>query len=235
MLFYLIVERIRRKKRIQETIERIKKSMHLNDSKQAIQRIADLLPQFKEEEQIEILYQIGAESSLNANAENVTKCVIDELRWICVFYETSLNDPDELPGQTGSDKKKIRTIQNALWEFSENAVEYTQSRELLCSAFDFLDVLNNYALAHRYEEVIAASIEIYKNVGRFSVGIEYGLTGYSILDFRFGINESIKQLSSLRESISKSSFEESKVSRFLHAIDYSINLIEKERLEKIHE
>lgn len=235
LLFYLIVERIRRKKRIQETIGRVKKSMHLSDSKQAIQRIADLLPQFREEEQIEILYQVGAESSLNASARDVTKCVIGELRWICVFYEADLNYPEDLPRESISDKKRVRSIQNALWEFSVNSVEYTQSRELLRSAFDFLDVLNTYALVRRYEEVITASIGLYKDVGGLSIGIEYGINGYKILNFRFGINESIKRLSSLRESISRSSLDKFTVLRFLHAIENAIHVIEKERRERIPE
>ncbi len=235
LLFYLIVERIRRKKRIQETIERIKKSMHLSDSKQAIRRMADLIPQFREKEQIEMLDQLGLESALNTSTDDVTKCIIEELRWLSVSYEASLADGDVFIDKPKEDKKRVRSIHSTLWNIAMTLVEYRQSKKLLGLAFDLFEILDSYAINQNYVKVILDSIEFYKYVGKYSVGMEYGVSGYSVSNFKFGIDGSIKQLSSLRESISKSSFEESKVSRFLHAIDYSINLIEKERLEKIHE
>ena len=88
-LAYYIVEKRNYRARVQDTIERIKKTMHLSNSRQAIQRIADLTPQFREEEQIKILSEIGFESSLNANTDDVTHCVIEEFRWLVILYETA--------------------------------------------------------------------------------------------------------------------------------------------------
>lgn len=231
-LYNLIVQRKQYSAKVQETIERIKKSMRLSSSRQAIQRIADLIPQFREREQIKILSEIGLESSLNADSDDVTQCVIEELGWICVLYGLEPNTRNNLVEKSRKDEKRVKSIQSALWEFSSNIVEYRQSEKLLRSTFNLLDTLNRYSITQGYEEVIACSIELYKDIGRLSVGIVYG-SGYKILNFQFGIDESISQLCSLRQSLRQSSFKNSKVSKLLNEIDNVILTIKKEHFEKV--
>lgn len=231
-LYNLIVQRKQYSARIQETIERIKKSMHLSNSIQAIQRIADLIPQFREREQIKILSEIGLESSLDVDTDDVTQCVIEELRWICVLYELETNTKHNLVEKSRKDEKRVKSIQNALWELSFTIVEYRQSEKLLRSTFDLLDTLNRYSITQGYEEVIASSMELYKNIGRLSVGIGYD-SGYEVLNFQFGIDESINRLCRLRQSLRQSSFKNSKVAKFSNEIDNAIQMIKKEHSEKV--
>jgi hypothetical protein len=217
------------KTRLKIAIERIVKSMHLSDSKQAIQRIADLIPQFQEKEQIKILSEVGFESSLNAKNDDITQCVLDELRWICVLYE--LDGNHNFVKRSRRDKKRVKFLQNTLWEISLNIVEYRQSDKLLSCAFNLLEILENYSIIQRYEEVIASFMDLYKSIGIDSVGIEYAQSGYRLLNFRFGIDQSISRLSRLKDSISDSKFRCSKISKILLAIEKAIKEIEKKYLE----
>ena len=212
-LAYYIVEKRNYRARVQDTIERIKKTMHLSNSRQAIQRIADLTPQFREEEQIKILSEIGFESSLNANTDDVTHCVIEEFRWLVILYETA----PLLMKKSRGDKKRIKTIQSALWEILFNIVEYRRSEKLLCEAFDLIDILNKYAVTQGYEKVILSSIRLFVNIGQKSVDL--------LPDFKFGVNESIKRLCSLKKFLSESKFIKSKVIEYSNTIDETIRLI----------
>lgn len=231
-LYNLTVQRRQYTARVQETIERIKKSMRLTNSRQAIQRIADLIPQFREREQIEILSEIGLESSLNADSDDVTQCVIEELKWIGVLYELEPNIRHNLVEKSRKDENRVTSIRNALWDLSLNIVEYRQSEKLLRITFDLLDTLNRYSITQGYEEVIASSIELYKNIGELSVGIKYP-SGYKVLNFQFGINKSITRLCSLRQSLRQSPFKNSKVSKLSNEIDNAIQMIKKEHSQKV--
>lgn len=232
--FYtLFLQRKEYNARTQSAINRIKKVMHLGDLKQATQRLADLTPQFKEREQIIILKNVGFESSLNANMNEITDYIIEELRWICILYEVDPNNAHKLVKKSRKDKKRVEAVRGALWEISVNVVEYTQSEELLENVFSLLDTLNNHSLQQGYREVMLSSILLYKNIGELSIGIEYAETGYKVLNFQFGMDESIKQLQSLQKSISQSSFNKTKVSELIKTIENAIKTIEKERTEKI--
>lgn len=232
-LYGWIVQKRQYISKTNETTQRIIRVMHLSDSKQAIQRLADLIPQFKEKEQIKILSEIGLESSLNADTDDVTQCIIDELQWICVLYEVDRNNIRKFAKKSREDQKKIKAVQNGLWEILLNIVEYRQSEKLLHSAFNLLDILNNYSMKQGYEKVILSSINLYKEIGKLSVGIEYADSGYKVLDFRVGIDESIKKLRSLQSSLRQSFFKNSKVFEFSNAIDEAIRIINKEYTEKI--
>ena len=46
---------------------------------------------------------------------------------------------------------------------------------------------------------------MYGHLGRLSVGIMYAATGYKVLNFRHGIDESIRQLADLSKQVGRSS------------------------------
>lgn len=233
-LYSIIVQKRHYKASIEETIERIKKSIHLTDSKQTIQKIADLLPRFDEREQIEILREIGMESSLNSSADEVTNCVIGELRWICVSYETDLSSICRYNKRSKKDLKKVMSIHDIVWNISMQAVEYAKSKKVLESAFCFLGVLNKYAILQQYERVIYSSIDLYKYTGLSSIGNEYP-SGYSIRNFRFGIDNSISQLFAVKDDLKKSSFDESFISSSVSRIDVAIEKIKSEQQKRLNQ
>lgn len=227
------VERKRYKKSVEQTVERIKKSMQLKDVghvKHTTQRMADLLPMFKEKEQIEILLEIGFESTLMNENNDITEYVIEELRWLCLFYE---QDEFKLVKRSRKDEKRVKSIQNTLYEISVNIIEYTQTDKLLGSALYLFSVLDSYAVKQEYVDSIEHSISIYKGLGELSIGISYSETGYKVLDFRTGLEGTIQRLRSLKRQIQKSSIEKAKIIPLTEMIDETIKLIKKEYSEKI--
>jgi len=231
-LYGILLNKRRRRAALNVTTERIKKSMHLMDSKQTIRKLADLLPQFDESEQIEILEEASLESSLNSFADEVTCFIIGELRWICVGYEVDFRSTLKRHGGSKKDHKKLKSVRDILWNISMQVVEYTQSREVLESALNFLNILNEYAILHQHEKAIYSSIDLYKYIGLSSIGDQYP-SGYSIRNFRFGIEKSINQLLSLKEDLQKSSFNETAISSSMLRINTALNNIKSEQKRRL--
>jgi len=212
-------ERREHKARIGECIERIKKSMRLISPQRAIQLIVDLLPQFKEEEQIKILSEVGLESSMKN--DEVTKCVIEELKCICVLYEVEL-DNFSFTKKSLKDEKKVRLVLKAIWEISSNSIEYRQSKESVSDAFNLVQMLDLYSIKQGYVRVISASIRFYRQMGEYSVSM-WDRTP----NFEFGIAESINRLKLLKQKIPNLRLEKFTVTKFLEetkqTIDFMIN------------
>jgi hypothetical protein len=202
-LYAAWLQRRNYRKRVSEAIERIKGGMHLKVSQLGSQRISDLLPQFKEEDQIKILGEVGSESSLNAPSDQVTDYVLEELRWRCILYE--LFPQHHLVKRSKNDARFARKIQSCLWEIGANVVEFRQSEALLAKVFALGSILHTYAAAQGYHDVITAQISMYGYIGKHCVGIKYPDTGYKVLNFRYGIDESIRQLADLSKKVRRSS------------------------------
>jgi hypothetical protein len=233
-VYNLVLQRKQYKARVQEVIERIKKITHLPDAKQAIRRLADFLPQFKEKERIEILLWVGMESVLNAYSEEVTDYVIEEFRWIILVYEAVTNSEHQIK-RSRQDRFTVESIQCALWDIASDIVEYRQSKKLLNKVFALLDILDKYSIIQKYERPIILSMQLYEDTGLKSVGIEYGKSGFKTLNFKFGINQSIKQLNFLKEYLKNSSVKISRISTFSQRIDDSIIAIKRKYEDKINE
>ncbi len=232
-LYSYFEQRRRYLSRTRDATERVKKSMHMVNSKKAIERLSDLIPQFKEKEQLKILSEIRLESSMNPNADELTKVIIEEFRWICILYEVESNNGYNLIKRSRKDKKKVKEIQNVLWDIMTNIVEYRQNEELLSNSFDLLNILNKYSIKQRYVEAIGFSIELFKSIGTLSVGIDYAVDGYKLLNFKCGINESIQQLKDLKVYLVGSQFKNTRISQFNHDIDRSIDIIKNIQMKLI--
>lgn len=234
-LYNLILQRKQYKARTREMKERIKKLIHLPDAKQAMRRLADSLPQFKEQEQIEILDEIGIEGSLNKYSHNVARYVIEEFRWLIMPYEFAVQDwPKHKPRKLKHrDKIIIQSIQYAIWNMAENIIEFRQSKKLLQDVLAAFSIIDNYSIIRKYEQIIATSIQLYKDIGLKSIGIMYGKSGFRVIDFKFGISQSVKQLKALTEALQKSNFKISKIHTFLEAIDKTTKKIETEYASNI--
>jgi hypothetical protein len=187
------------RQRVTHAIERIKGGMHIEGSQLGSQRISDLLPQFREQEQIKILGEVGLESSMNATTDQVTDYILDEFRWHCVLYE--LFHQHQHVKRSRQDARRVGSIQSWLGEIGANAVEYRQSERLLRKVFDLTNILHTYAIEQRYPDVVSAQISMYGHIGKLSVGIMYGVTGYKALDFKYGIQEALGQIADVRKQL----------------------------------
>ena len=216
-------ERKEHKARMNESIERIKNSVHLVNSQQAIQHINDHLPQFSEEEQINILSTVGFESALNN--DEVTKFIIQRLRDICNLYELESNGEISFTTKSPKDEKKVRLVLSALWEISYNIIEYRRSEESVCDAFNLVQILVLYSIKKGYEKVVLDSIKFYRQMGELSDRKP---------NFEFGITESIDRLTFLKEAISDLKSEKITVDMLLEEANQAIDFIVKERDSKLN-
>lgn len=211
---------------VNQAIERIKGGMRLKGSQLGPQRISDLLPQFGEQEQIHILGEVGLESSLNAAADQVTQYILDEFRWRCTLYE--LFPQHQLVKRSGQDVRRVESIQSWLGEIGANAVDYRQSETLLRKVFDLGNILHTYAVAQRYPKVVSGQIRMYGHIGKLSVGIMYGVTGYKVLNFKYGIQEALRQIGDVREQVRSSILPRNVRDNLVAECEAAVGIIKKE-------
>ena len=212
--------------RVAQAIERIKGGMRLKGSRLGPQRISDLLPEFGEQEQIQILGEVGFESSLNAATDQFTHYILDEFRWRCTLYELF---PQQHVNRSRQDVRRVGTIQSWLGEIGANAVEYRQSEALLCRVFHLGNILHTYAIAQRYPDVVSGQIRMYGHIGKLSVGIMYGVTGYKVLDFKYGVHEALGQIGNLREQVQRSILPRTVRDKLVAECEAMVSIINKEQ------
>lgn len=216
------------KHRVAQAIERIIGGMRGEKGSQlGPQRISDLLPQFEEREQIQILGEVGFESSLNAATDQVTHYILDEFRWRCTLYE--LQPQHQFIDRSKEDKRRLGYIQPKLGEIGRNVVEYRQSEALLCKVFDLGNILHTYAIMQQYPEVISAQIGMYGHIGRLSVGIMYRNTGYKVLNLKYGIEEALRQIGDLREKVQCSNLPRDVKDKLAAECEAAVGIIKKEQ------
>jgi hypothetical protein len=189
-------------RRITHAIERIKGGMHLKGARLGPERISDLLPQFEEKDQLEILGQVSLESSLSASTDQVTHYILDELRWHCVVYE--LFPQHTFTKRSRRDERRVVTIQSWIAEIGANIVEYRQSEPLLREVFALNNILQSYAIKQRYSGVVTRQIDMYRHLAKLSVGIMYSVEGYKVLNFQYGIHEALARLGDVKEQVRRS-------------------------------
>lgn len=231
----LVSDRREHGRRVAEATERIKRTMYLRTSEEAIQRIADLMPQFGDQEKIAILREVGMESSLNAQSDRVTEFVIQELGWMCSLYE--IHAEYDVVKKSREDCKKVMSIQSALWEIARNIVEYRRSEELLGSLFAVCETLDTYCIGQLYGDAIRLSFALYKDVGCLSVGIVYEESPVPSPTFQSGVRQSVDRLESLKCLLLRSSFRSCQLSKLVGACGNAISAVhgEKERLASVSE
>lgn len=217
------------RQRVAQAIERIKGGMHLEGSQVGPQRISDLLPQFGEQEQIQILGEVGFESSLNSATDQVTHYILDEFRWRCTLYE--LFPQHQHVNRSRQDVRRVRTIQSWLGEIGANAVEYRQSETLLRKVLDLGNILHTYAIAQQYPDVVSGQIRMYGHIGKLSVGIMYGVTGYKVLNFKYGIQEALGQIGDLREQVQRSILPRNDRDKLVAECEAAVGIIKKEQAQ----
>lgn len=216
------------KRRVAQAIERIIGGMRGGKGSQlGPQRISDLLPQFEEKEQIQILGEVGFESSLNAATDQVTHYILDAFRWRCTLYE--LQPQHRFVDRSKEDMRRLGYIQPKLGEIGSNVVEYRQSEALLRKVFDLGNILHTYAIMQQYPEVISAQIGMYGHIGRLSVGIMYRNTGYKVLNFEYGIEEALRQIGDLREKVQRSNLPSDVRDRLVAECEAAVGIIKKEQ------
>lgn len=226
--FYSIFSRRREyRRRVTQAIERIKGGMYFEGARLGPQRISDLLPQFGEQEQIQILGEVGMESSLNANTDQVTQYILDEYRWFCTLYE--LSPRHHLIKRSRQDARRVGSIQSWLAVIGSNIVEFRQSEPLLRKLFEVGEILDTYAIAQRYPKVVSGQIRMYRDIGKLSVGIMSGVTGYKVLNFRYGVQEDLKRIGDVREQVQRSTLSRKVKSKLLAECEAAVGIIRNEQ------
>jgi hypothetical protein len=228
--FSYISRRREYREKVVQSIERIKGGMHMAGSQLGPQRISDLLPQFGEQERIQILGEVGSESSMNADIDQVTHYILDEFSWYCTLYELFPQHPTVK--RSKHDIRRVSSILLWLEEIGTNVVEFRQSEALLRKVFNLGNTLHTYAITQGYPDIVSRQIRIYGHTGKLSVGIMYGVTGYKVLNFRCGIEESQRQIRNVREQVQRSAFTPDVRDRLLGECDAAVSIIQKEQAER---
>jgi hypothetical protein len=133
-------------------------------AKRAVEQLASLLPEFQEEDQLYILHEVGLESSLNTDANELTAVLLSELRWMTVLYEAA----PEIVKPNRADSRRCAKLQTIVWDLACQFVEYgsfPDTGEFLLQTLDFAGILIDHALRRHYVVVVRSGIALLRSVG----------------------------------------------------------------------
>jgi hypothetical protein len=176
---------------------------------------------------MQILGEVGFESSLNPDTDQVTHYVLDELRWQCLHYEVF--PQHHHIKRSRHDARRVDAIQSLLGNIAVNIVEYRQSDPLLRKVFALGNILHTYGVVQRYPDVISGQISMYRDVGKHSVGIMYGVTGYKVLNFQYGVQGALGQLRDLSEQVRRSTLAGNVRDKLIAESDAALGIIRNEQ------
>lgn len=215
------------KKLLDTAITKIVSYIRDNNAPIAIQVISELEASFKEQDQIRILERASLESSLNASNNKITEYILDKFEWMMINYNVYLNGTwqlKELGLNAKKEKIKMNNIHSIIWTILRNVVEYHQSESIIKKGFQLIENLDKFSLLIRNYELLRASIMLYLNIGKKSIGLEYP-DGFKVLNCQAGINLSINYLQRIYRFISKHGENLDIRKKLLESIDKSVNAI----------
>jgi len=83
-----------------------------------------------------------------------------------------------------------------------------------------------------YPEVVSAQIRTFGHIGKLSVGIMYGVTGYKVLNFIYGIQEALRRIGELSEQVQRSVLPRNVTDKLVAECEAAVGIIKREQAQR---